>query len=154
MKATSMTYAIPMFPPVDPTRRRFLSNVAGIAAGGTALALAIPSAPAAAAFDPIFDSIEAHRTARAALLAALAEQNRLDEIGDRSGHWVASAACHADTEAFDRLIATAPTTLAGLQAWAAYLDEIRHVEEWMFEDEPPALIATLVEALGNLAVSS
>jgi hypothetical protein len=141
-----------MFPPVDPTRRRFLSVTAGLAAGGTALALVIPPAPAAAAFDPILDAIEAHRTARVALLGALAEQNRLEEIGDRSGHWLASVACHAATEAFDRLIATAPTTLAGLQAWAAQLDEIRHAEAWMFEDEAPALIATLVEALENLVV--
>jgi hypothetical protein len=141
-----------MFPPVDPTRRRFLSATAGLAASGTAIALAIPPAPAAAAFDPVFDSIEAHRTARAALLAALAEQNRLEEIGDRSGHWLASGACHASSEAFDRLIATAPTTSAGLQAWAAHLDEIRHEEAWMFEDGAPALIATLVEALENLVV--
>jgi hypothetical protein len=141
-----------MFPPVDPTRRRFLSATAGLAAGGTALALATPPAPAAAAFDTVFASIEAHRTARAALLAALAEQNRLEEIGDRSGHWLASVACHVATEAFDRLIATAPTTLAGLQAWAAHLDETRHAEAWMFEDEAPALIATLVEALENLVV--
>jgi hypothetical protein len=44
-----MTQARPMFPPVDPTRRRFLSATAGLAAGGTAIALAFPPAPAAAA---------------------------------------------------------------------------------------------------------
>jgi len=64
--------------PVVSTRRRFLSQAAGAAAGGTALALApIPPAPAAAApaglLDPVFGLIEAHRTARAAYLVALAE---------------------------------------------------------------------------------
>ena|ERR1700681_4466678 len=54
-----MTIERPMFPPVDPTRRRFLSQVAGVAAGGTVLALAtIPPASAAAApaglADPVF----------------------------------------------------------------------------------------------------
>jgi hypothetical protein len=30
-----------MFPPVDPTQRRFLSNATGVAAGGAALSLAV-----------------------------------------------------------------------------------------------------------------
>jgi hypothetical protein len=34
------------------------------------------------------------------------------------------------------------------------LDEIRHCEAWMFEDEGPTLVVTLVEALGNLVVPS
>jgi hypothetical protein len=154
-----MTIERPMFPPVDPTRRRFLSQAAGVAAGGTVLALAtIPFASAAAApaglADPVFGLIEAHRTARAAHLVALEEQTRLDRIGDRSSDWIAEGPCHADMDAFNDLIETAPTTFAGLQAWVAYLDEIRSVEAWMFEDEAPALVVTLVEALGNLAVTS
>ena len=145
--------------PVVSTRRRFLSQAAGAAAGGTALALApIPPAPAAAApaglLDPVFSLIEAHRTARDAYLAALAEQNRLDQIGDRAADWVADTQCHADMDTFNDLIETAPTTFAGLVAWASYLDEIRQVEAWMFEGEGPTLVATLVEALGNLAVAS
>jgi hypothetical protein len=45
-----MTIERPMFPPIDPTRRRFLSQAAGVAAGGAVLALAtIPPALAAAA---------------------------------------------------------------------------------------------------------
>jgi hypothetical protein len=39
-------------------------------------------------------------------------------------------------------------------AWASYLDEIRQCEAWMFEEQAPTLIVTLVEALGNLAVSA
>ena len=55
-------------------------------------------------------------------------------------------------EAFIDLIQTPPTTFAGLQAWAAYLGEIRIVDGWMFEEAAQTLVVTLVEALGNLAV--
>jgi hypothetical protein len=85
----------------------------------------------------------------------LAEQNGLDQIGDRSADWVAEAQYDTDADAFNDLNETAPTTFAGLQEWAAYLDEIREVEAWMFENEGPALVvATLVEAFGNLAAAS
>jgi hypothetical protein len=68
--------------PVVSTRRRFLTSAAGIAAGGAALALAIQPVPAAAAFDPVYDLIAAHRNAHAAHLVALEEQDRLDRIDD------------------------------------------------------------------------
>jgi hypothetical protein len=60
-----MTIRRPMFPPCS-TRRHFLSGAAGVAAGGTPLALAtIPPAPAAdapaSALDPVFALIAAHR---------------------------------------------------------------------------------------------
>ena len=85
------------------------------------------------------------------------EQNRLDEISERSHDWVshdwvADDQCCADMEAFEVLINTAPTTAAGLLAWASYLDASANVEAWMIEGEAPTLIATLVEALGNLTV--
>ena len=54
--------------PADPTRRHFVTQAAGVAAGGTVLALA---AAAPAGFpDPVYDLIEAHRTAYAAYLPA------------------------------------------------------------------------------------
>jgi len=56
--------------------------------------------------------------------------------------------------AFNKLIETAPQTLAGLRAWAAYLGEIGNSGEgWMFEEEGPTLVATFAKALssGNLA---
>jgi hypothetical protein len=58
------------------TRRKFLSNAASIAAGGTVLTLAT-FPPAAAALapaglpDPIFETIEAHKAARAAAVSVL-----------------------------------------------------------------------------------
>lgn len=148
-----------MFPPVGPTRRHFLSQAAGVAAGGTVLALAtIPPASAAAApaalLDPVHRLIEAHRTARAAHLVALEEQNRFVLMDDHTFGDITEDACHADMDAWQELLSTAAATLAGLRAWAAYLDEIREVETWMLEEEGPTLVATLVEALGNLAVQS
>jgi hypothetical protein len=144
--------------PVDATsRRRFLTNAAGVAAGGAVLALAtIPPVSAAAAPmglpDPVFGLIEAHRTASAANSVALAEQAQRDLIADGTDDSVADAQCDAEMNAFIDLIQTAPTTFVGLQAWAAYLDEIRIVEGWMFEEAAQTLVVTLVEALGNLAV--
>ena len=57
-------------------------------------------------------------------------------------------------DAFNDLIETAPETFDGLVAWVGYLGEIRSVEAWMFEEEGPTLVETLVEALENLAVTS
>jgi len=81
-----MTIARPMFPPVDSTRRRFLSHAAGVAAGGTALALATMSATADAAApvaslapsggDPIFALIEEYRSTAKTLNAATSEHSR------------------------------------------------------------------------------
>ena len=78
----------------------------------------------------------------------------LRRIGDRSGDGFADAQCIADIDTFNDLIETAPTTFAGLVAWASYLDEIRGVDPWKFEEEGPMLVVALVEALGNLAVTS
>jgi hypothetical protein len=145
--------------PAVSTRRRFLSQAAGVAAGGTVLALAtIPPASAAAApaglADPVFSLIEAHRTASALHSAALREQARLEEAGDPRASEVADAPCHADFRTWRELVNTAPQTVAGLQAWASYLDEIGGKEKWMLEDEAPEIVKALVEALGNLAVTS
>jgi hypothetical protein len=73
--------------PVDPTRRCFLSQAAGVAAGGTVLALAtIPPAlaehaPAGlpASPDPIFEAIEAHRLTHLSLYDALRLHSQLED---------------------------------------------------------------------------
>jgi hypothetical protein len=80
---------------VDATSRcRFLTNAAGLAAGGTALALAIPPAPSAAAFDPVFDLIAAHREVNATVHAIEAEATRQSDLGiayldeiEKRDHW-------------------------------------------------------------------
>jgi hypothetical protein len=136
-----------------------LTQAAGVAAGGAALALAtIPPAPGAAApastLDPVFTIIEAHRTAVAAYLVALEEHNRLDRLGDPDAYLISEAPCDAQNDAFSDLIETAPTTFPGLVAWATYLDQFRQVEACMFEETATVMLETLVEALGNLAVTS
>jgi hypothetical protein len=85
----------------------------------------------------------------------LAEHTRLDRLGDPAAYLISEAPFMAQLDALNDLIGTAPTTFVGLQAWASHLNEIRHVDEaWMFEEEAPTLVVTLVEALGNLAVTS
>jgi hypothetical protein len=99
-------------PVVDPTRRRFLSQAAGVAARGTALALAtIPSTPAAAAptgaLDPVFALIEAHKAAEAALGRRSAPLTILD--------------------AMTRTMLTRPSA----PCWAIYLRPFRrHLPAW------------------------
>jgi hypothetical protein len=97
--------------------------------------------------DPVFGLIEAHRTASAAHTAVLKEEAHRED-------WDTEAVCHADMDAFESLIETAPITLSGLVAWAGYLNGVRKVEPWMFADQGATLVVTLVEALGNLAVTS
>jgi hypothetical protein len=91
----------------------------------------------------------------AAYVIALAEHTRLDRLGDPAAYLISEAPFMAQLDALNDLIGTAPTTFVGLQAWASHLNEIRHVDEaWMFEEEAPTLVVTLVAALGNLAVTS
>src|SRR4030081_299133 len=90
-----------MFPPRDPTRRRFLTVAAGasfIGAGSLAAAAMAPNVPAAVTVplatataeptaalpDPVFGLIEAHRKADRDFDAALDEQGRLERIGDEA----------------------------------------------------------------------
>jgi hypothetical protein len=66
----------------DAPRQRFLSKAAGVAAGGTVLVAAPVSS-----LELVFGLIEAHGTVQAAHLVALAEQTRLEEIGDPTADW-------------------------------------------------------------------
>ena len=96
-QADSVLSTPPTNTPADTTRRHFLLAVAG----GSAAMLAVPLAEAAATapasqLDPASGLIEAHRTARAAHLAAIDEQNRLERLGDSNADWVTDGPCHAD----------------------------------------------------------
>jgi hypothetical protein len=62
----------------------------------------------------------------------------------------------AEIDAFTALIKAVPSTLAGLLAWAFYLDDLAKREAWMFENFEGAAvmpIATFADALGRLAVA-
>jgi hypothetical protein len=136
--------------PVDPTRRRFLSTAAILAAGSAALALAIP--PAVAADDPMYGLIEKHKATTAALSAVLHEKSRLEEAGLTSNESAEDAAFDVEEDALIELVTTYPTTLSGVIASmdyivaAAELDSYRYLEEYLVP-----LIANLCEALKSLS---
>jgi hypothetical protein len=140
--------------PVVPTRRCFLSTAAGVAAGGAALALATtppasaatapasPLAPANAApasVDPIFEAIEAHKVASAAMFVAVgvvsAREKELHADGKRrfgpdgaeidaemlKRETALEQAFDAETDAACALIDVYPTTIAGVLALLHYV---------------------------------
>jgi hypothetical protein len=148
--------------PVDSTRRRFLTNAAGVAAGGTVLALAtIPPAPAAgasvSALDPVFALIAAHREADTAVNAIVAEIDRTDETDKIVALEEGALADLGSVELglFLELLEAVPTTLAGVIALVAYLDEIEKKDHWKFEDNyATPLIGNLAEAFKRIAMAS
>jgi hypothetical protein len=106
--------------PVDPTRRRFLSNAAGMAAGGTVLALAIfPPASAIASSARSLDASKASPALRAAVRA-------LDEAHERLK--AAKAQFVADDLKVAEWQANNPTPLKGrahkrwVRKWREYRD--------------------------------
>jgi hypothetical protein len=131
--------------------------VAAVAAAFAAPAIAGPvadlqssadaTAHLAIGADPVFALIEAHRTATALHGAALKEQDRLEQLNEPGAWEVSEAPCHADVAAWRELVNTAPQTRAGLRAWAFYLEEVRSKEEWMLEEEAPAIVETLARAI-------
>jgi hypothetical protein len=127
-----------MFPPVDPTRRRFLAVAAvasAVGAGTLAAAAAMdPSVPAAVTVpnlavpaalpDPIYDVIEQHRKAAAEHLEAVRIQFAYEEHGGKQGERLqeykrleatVDVAWGAMADAGCTLVNTRPTTLAGIR---------------------------------------
>jgi hypothetical protein len=101
-----------MFPPVDPTRRRFLSQAAGVAAGGTVLALATMSpASTVAAPASALDPAKASPALRAAVIALDEAHGRLKE---------ANAAVSADDATVTkwRELNPKPTGRRAVKNWA------------------------------------
>jgi hypothetical protein len=122
-----------MFPPRDPTRRRFLAVAAvasAVGAGTLAAAAAMdPSVPHAVtgiptAADPIYDVIEAHRKAAREHNEALNIHCAFEECGMQGEKLAKYKRLTAETDAaYYRmevvsldLINTKPTTLAGILA--------------------------------------
>jgi hypothetical protein len=161
-----MTIERPMFPPVDQTRRRFLAVAAVgsmVGAGSLAFAAAAPNdvpqavtnaSPSPVQRDPMFGMIEAHRKADRDHEAALDEQDRLERIGDdAAADLAAEASCHAAFKAFDALLSAAATTVPGILAQLAYLQEIARREAWMFNDRAdsaPRLIEGFAASIANV----
>ncbi len=146
--------------PIVSTRRRFLSQAAGVAAGGTVLALAtIPPAPAAdapaSALDPVFALISAHRNGGAIVKAIEAEHSRLYDLNMLISDDEITEPASAEMDLFVELLEIVPTTLAGVVALVTYLDEIHKKDPWKFEDNyATPLIGTLATAFSRMAVAS
>ena len=129
-----MTIERPMFPPVDPTRRRLLT----VAAGG-AVAAAIPTAALTAmpAVDPIYAVIEAHRRACTEHVEAVHIHMAFEEVGMTGEKLKKYNSLVAETNAaYDRmddagcdLINTKPTTLAGILALCRYINPLFEEED-------------------------
>jgi hypothetical protein len=134
------------------SRRDFLTSAAGIAAGGTALALAIP--PAAAVHDPVYALIETHKAMAAALDATLHEKGRIEGAGRPFDDSLADAAHDAEEAALIELIETVPPTLGGIIASMVYITESAELDYYRFsEDYLVPLLANLCEALQSLGMS-
>ncbi len=123
-----MTIERPMFPPVDPTRRHFLS----VAAAGAA-ALTLAPARAAPAADPIYAAIELHRVCALKHAAAWGVRARFNDcrMNDEQKRQLRiledaiEAAWEPCEAAGIDLINTAPTTRAGMVAAIRYV-QIQH----------------------------
>jgi hypothetical protein len=115
--------------PVDPTRRRFLSTTATLAAGGAALGLAIPPAAAAESDDPIYAAIERHKQTCIVWEAAVDVRSTFNDLHmtveqreqrDELDEAVEDARAPCDQAGID-LVTTKPTTPAGIVAAIAYI---------------------------------
>jgi hypothetical protein len=125
-----------MFPPVDPTRRRFLSVAAGasVASVGTLAVAAMPTAAPdspACTIDPIYAAIERHRAAGAIWNAAVGVRADVPEGPEpmTDEQWEERDQLdYAECDARDALnktgvalINAAPTTFAGIVTAIGYL---------------------------------
>ncbi len=136
-----------MFPPRDPTRRRFLAVAAvasAVGAGTLAAAARAPDVPQAVTMpwssrpDPAFVLIADKRAADIAHGGAIGAEEEaeehgigLDEASDRC-----SAACHAVNAIDWKLATTPPTTLAGIAAVLRFANEHEDAGgEWPNTDE-------------------
>jgi hypothetical protein len=176
-QADSVLSTPPTNTPADTTRRRFLTTAAGASvisvgslAAGTiqipvwpisAPCLAVPSVSVIPSElvglsmpDPVFGLIEAHRKAGCDHEAALVEQARLEQVGDNAAAWMVSEApCHAEFDAFDALLSAAATTVPGIVAQLAYLQEIAEHDGWRFsdrEDSATMLLEGFAASIANI----
>jgi hypothetical protein len=96
----------------------------------------------APAIDPVRGLIEAHRNAHAAHLAAIEELARFEEAGDWDHDGITEKPCHSANEAFAALVAAPATTLPGLLAKLAYLQDLesKFETEWMINDRVGAAV--------------
>jgi hypothetical protein len=142
-----MQSAIQSTAPVAPTRRRFLSNAAGLAAGGTVLAVAAVAPALATAApaspDPIFAALEAHKAATVAFVSCISAHSKLEAelpkdrrrsnidahehkiVETDDPRWIESERSidglgDAESDAACALVNVRPSTMAGVLALLEY----------------------------------
>jgi hypothetical protein len=101
--------------------------------------------------EPLSESL-----AHVAHMDALKLQNRLERARAPDARLVSEKPCVDEDDAFEALVATPATTLAGLLAWLAYLQELdsEFETEWMITDRacPSTLINSFAASLQNVGV--
>jgi hypothetical protein len=125
--------------------------LAGLAVLSAAVPAALPAA--AAAPDPVFALIEAHKVATAAHEASIYEADRLKDLA------LCEKPCLDDNLAFEALLDAPSTTLPGLVAKLAYLRTYAADGEqaWMLDEREGgslALIDSIIASLKNVGVLS
>jgi hypothetical protein len=146
---------------VAPTRRRFLSTAATLAAGGAALAVAIPPAVATQS-DPIFPMIERHRELSAHCRAAYDISGNLLDGPEFDAAEAVSVEKHDRLiDHADALIGCEPTTMAGVLAAMRYVATLPDWQEpsdaeWISGDGASmdwhqAFLDTLANAIESIA---
>ena len=143
-------------------------NMIVTAATAAPLATAVAAPDLIGAEDPVFAAIRKHRAANATLERCLVLKSRFEEkhgVGGGCNPTVQAVRAEfdrlenevADTErdAADAMIATVPTTLAGLREMFRYVverheagDDILDGEEWI------ELVSTTVDALEKIALKA
>jgi hypothetical protein len=84
-------------------------------------------------------------------LAAIHELSRLEKIhGDWDGS-ITEKPCHDDCAAFDFLVGTAATTVAGLFAKIDYLREIASREAWMLDEREGTALDLIESFAGSIS---
>jgi hypothetical protein len=135
--------------PAVSTRRRFLSQAAGVGACGAVLTLATVSATADAAapvggalapsdVDPILSLIARHRAEQQAYSDALMDRAELheDELGVTAADDRVEELCGSCQGLHWALATTTPTSIAGVAAVLRYANEFEDLgEEWPNTDE-------------------
>jgi hypothetical protein len=127
---------------VTPSRRSLLALLAASPMVGAAALPAIAAAQIPAAPDPVFAAIASHQASQARVGAMSSEQEGWDEAVDE------------DAYLWNELTTTQPTTLAGVNAFAAYIVSQPGLH-WLCADDGPAqALESISEALAELAPSS
>jgi hypothetical protein len=78
--------------------------------------------------------------------------NKIERIGDHAAaDLVGEAPCHAAFIAFDMLLAAMATTLPGIVAKLAYLQDIAKRDAWMFNDRRGSAILLMESLAASIA---